>query len=208
MPKTKTHLPKQFASTSTAPRLKLIPPLAPEFTVYGDEDTIERAREWALDGHFLLAEGVPACAHGFYMLRACPLIGSDCGGVQGWMDHTHLWVPANDQGFEHVFDRPFLLTAPYGTDDTIPAAAYAYGQAHGLEVFSVPMSDGWYAPGAALPIRLTAHDLGQLFPLEREVAEILRAWPVEWPERDPVDSLGWPMDVLIKQFERVNRGRL
>src|SRR6266516_6508304 len=111
--------------------LKLIPPLAAEFWLYGGEDTVERARRWALDGHCVLAEGIPACAHGLYLMASCPG-PSGCRNHFPQLDHARIWIPAPPG----VDRRPFILSHPYSSE--IEAATQAYADAHGLDVESYP----------------------------------------------------------------------
>ena len=56
--------------------LELTPPLAEEFSPYGGPDTVARARRWALDRRYLLADGVPTCAHGLYLMPKLPRTGN------------------------------------------------------------------------------------------------------------------------------------
>jgi hypothetical protein len=181
------------------PDLKLVPPFSSEFSVYGGQETTDRARAWATDWHYLLARGVPACAHGLYLMP-CP--GRSCVDIGEWADHGNLWVPdlpvardnvqewAHEQlrdkpgdepqpsGLFRGFQRPFLLFAPYA--DEISDECRAYAKAHGLFVSSQPWTgDDWYGHGS-LPIRLSIMDGYPMWPIEREVAVALTAWPIRW----------------------------
>lgn len=69
--------------------LRLIPPLAPEFALPA---STERAREWALERRYLLADGIPPCAHGLYLMTSCPK--GTCRTNFRQLDHAQIWVPA------------------------------------------------------------------------------------------------------------------
>jgi len=163
-----------------APDLRLIPPLAEKFCLYGGDDTIERARRWALAHRYLLADGPPSCAHGLLML-SCPKITKCCGGF----DHTSVWVPYDEPW------QPFILTHPYRHE--VPASVLAYGEAHGLDVSSSgrreraddPFGDGWYE--GTLPIRLSGTlNMNYPWPLGTRATVMTRAFPVRWPEEAEV----------------------
>lgn len=155
--------------------LRLIPPLAEEFEVYGGDGTVERARDWALDGRYVLAVGVPGCAHGLYLMASCP--GSTCCRNNfSQLDHVNLWIPAP----EHArTQRPFLLSHPYA--DEIRDSTRLYAAAHGLDMESYPeFGDDWYGHGT-VPIRLTIPRDGPLWPVEAKAAVLFRTQPVAWP---------------------------
>ena len=157
--------------------LELIPPLAAEFWVYGNEGTLERAREWALLHHYLLARGVPACAHGLYLLEDCP---SDCASLP-FLDHANLWVP-----YDPVAEAPFILSAPYV--DEVGRDAHVYGRAHGIEVGeSEHFGEDWYGY-STLPIRFQARN-NVLWPIVQKAIILTRTFPVTWPEPE---EAAWP----------------
>jgi len=152
--------------------LVLVPPLAEEFSVYGGLDTTARARAWALGHHYLLADGIPACAHGLYLLGSCP--GPGCRSSFPQLDHAGIWVPADPT------DKPFLLAHPYATDAADETRTYA--RAHGLDVRSLPQfGDNWYGHGT-IPVRLTVTENWPLWPIEAKVAIMLSTQPVTWPD--------------------------
>lgn len=171
-------------STDIRPSFELIPPTSPEFTVYGCPDTVERARTWALQGRYLLARGLPACAHGMYLMGMCPTRTGPCCEA---FDHTNLWIPDRSPGARSVTgdgltdppQRPFLLTHPYHKE--IPAPVHDYARAHGLQVSSWPAPDGWYGRGT-VPIRLSLPDSWPMWPIEREADAMASASPVIWPK--------------------------
>jgi hypothetical protein len=164
------------------PDLELIPPLAERFTVSGNSGTVERAREWALGGRYLLADGPPVCAHGLLMLR-CPKMGRVCCPA---FDHTSIWVPA-DQPHE-----PFILTDPY--QDEVPDGIRTYAGAHGLRVTSHGL-DRWYDEDA-IPIRLTASQTEfYSWPLGTASIVMVSAFPVRWPDPDP-DDVPWGLGAV------------
>src|ERR1700722_12372250 len=99
----------QWTARQDRDNLVLIPPLAEEFSVHGGASTTARARTWALNGRCLLAEGVPACAHGLYLLASCPGPGT-CRTNFRQLDHANVWVPSPGQ---EDTQRPFLLSHPY-----------------------------------------------------------------------------------------------
>jgi hypothetical protein len=156
--------------------LELVPPLADGFAVYRGT---ERACQWALWHRYYLAKGIPACAHGLYLMNDCPAAsGLDgCGGAG--FDHTTVWVPA-DRPWE-----PFVLTQPYVSE--IPAGLRAYAGAHGLAVsVNRELGDGWLnGPGGhELPVRLSVTDTGcTSWPLgTRAVVLAAAAAGNEWPD--------------------------
>lgn len=148
--------------------LRLIPPLAEEFIVYGGDDTVERARKWALDNQYLLADGASACAHGLYGFSVDCL----CHQLFRQLDHANVWVPA-DLSWGH----PFVLSHPYA--DGLDAETKTYARAHSLSAES-EFGDDWYGHGT-VPIRLTPVS-GRLLPLEEQAIVLLKVSPVEWPE--------------------------
>ena len=152
-------------------QLKLIPPLADEFSLYGGGETVKRAQQWALDKHYLLAAGVATCAHGLYLMDICPTGLKCCPGF----DHTQIWIPDNMEE-----ERPFILTHPYHSE--VDESFYAYASAHGLRVSSDHPTDGWYGTGS-LPIRLTIPESWPFWPIEAEAGALLRALPVRWPDQ-------------------------
>ena len=169
---TRSDATRQWSCKQDRDNLTLVPPLAEEFQVYGGKDTVERARQWALDGRYLLADGVPACAHGLYLLASCPGAGT-CRSNFRQLDHASVWVPAE------VSDRPFLLCHPYAS--SVEDETLLYARAHGLQTGSYPeFGDGWYGTGA-LPVRLTISPSWPVWPIERKAAVLLSTQPVTWP---------------------------
>lgn len=166
----------QWTAKQDRDNLILIPPLAEEFSLYGGPGTTERARKWALDGRYLLAGGIPDCAHGLYLLSGCP--GSTCLSNFRQLDHASIWVPAG-VGDEYT-SRPFLLSHPYAKD--ISDDTRAYGNAHGLAVASYPeFGDDWYGHGA-LPVRMSLPPDYPVWPIEVKAAVLLATQPVAWPD--------------------------
>lgn len=186
----------QVPARPYASQLTLIPPLADpahdvtgvepiEFWVYGGQDTVDRARQWALGHRYLLADGIDACAHGLYML-SCP--GNVCLNGDFGFDHTRIWVPADT-----AQERPFILTQPYVNE--VPGRLRVYAEAHGLELSAGMFGDeqlheewdgwdNWYSPGRALPIRLTIPGNWPMWPVEEQAVLLLHTQPVRWPEED------------------------
>ena len=168
---------QQRAARQDRDDLSLIPPLAEEFEVYGGKETTERARTWALRHHYLLASGVPICAHGLYLLPSCPGLNT-CRNNFSQLDHADLWVPADSSDGE----RPFILSHPYAK--SISAETVAYGNAHGLVIKRHPaFGDGWYGHGS-IPIRMTVTENWPVWPIEAKAAVLLATQPVAWPEDD------------------------
>jgi hypothetical protein len=165
----------QWTAKQDRDNLSLIPPLAEEFTLYGGDEIVARARKWALDHHFLLADGIPACAHGLYLLSSCPKL-STCRNSCRQLDHARIWVPAS-----HSFDdRPFLLVHPYANE--IATETQFYANAHGLDVGSYrEFGDSWYGSGT-IPIRLTIPANWPVWPIEAKAAILLDTQPVAWPD--------------------------
>lgn len=156
------------------PEVELIPPLSEDFCVYGGEDTIERARRWALAYQVLLVRGVPPCAHGLCLMQ-CP---APCDAYR-WADHANLWVRVGIDDVPH----PFILAHPYA--DEVPEDAEQYAAAHGLRVDSRSW-DNWYHANA-LPVRLDQNDRNVVWPLEALCTMLLATQPIEWPEfQEPV----------------------
>lgn len=169
--------PKQLVSKEDRHSLRLVPPLAEEFWVYGNAATVDRAREWALGRRYLLAAGIPKCAHGLYLLANCPGIG--CRNHFRQLDHVNVWVPAS-----FIDERPFLLCHPYS--DQIDDDTRAYAAAHGLEVSSKPyLDDGWYGCGS-LPIRLEIPQDWPMWPIEAKALVLSAGQPIAWPDPDPL----------------------
>lgn len=138
------------------------------------DSTTERARAWALDQRHLLADGLPACAHGLYLMTSCPGLAG-CRGRFKQLDHARIWVPATPAD-----GRPFVLSHPYSSEISDETAAYA--DAHGLAAPSYPQfGDGWYGNGT-LPIRFTLPEDWPLWPIEAAAAILLSTQPVAWPE--------------------------
>lgn len=177
----------QWATTQDHHGLRLIPPLAPEFSLYGGEDTVRRAREWALWHRYLLADLVPACAHGLYLMRSCPR--STCKTHFRQLDHARIWIPAQPRP---SFARPFILAHPYANEITKETQGYA--RAHGLLASPPPdrpypeADDGWYGDGT-LPIRLIVGGDWPMWPIEEAAAVLLHGEPVAWPD-DESDGTG------------------
>lgn len=158
-------MPWQGAATQDRDALRLIPPLVAEFT------TGNRAREWALEGRYLLAGGIPPCAHGLYLMASCPM--GSCRTNFRQLDHARIWVPADED-----MNRPFLLSHPYSSETAAETRQYA--QAHGLCLAEAYPGDDWYGHGT-LPIRMTLPDGWPLWPIERTIAVLLATQPVAWP---------------------------
>lgn len=156
------------------PTLELIPPMVDEFSVYGTMDAVERARTWALANHFLLIRGVPACAHGLYMM-SCPM--ARCSGY-GWYDHVNLWCSAEGP------PEPFLLAAPY--DNEIRQSAFDYAEAHGLNIWDKEhlnaFGEGlnWYGEHT-IPIRMAITE-DAVWPIEPRIVWLREVCPFEWPD--------------------------
>lgn len=167
---------KQYDATSRGlwPEVELVPPLSEGFSVYGGADTIERARQWALENRCCLIRGVPACAHGLYLM-SCPDSGA-CSDLR-WADHSNLWVPDDEE------PRPFLLAHPYSR--RVPPEAKQYARAHGLDLSSCRTAgckfecDCWYSENT-LAIRLDVRR-NVLWPIERVIAALFATQPIEWP---------------------------
>ncbi len=164
---------KQSVMKETKPSLKLIPPLSEEFSVYGNKDVVERARAWALKYHYVLAKGVPICAHGFYMMDMCPGVGV-CHRFEQ-LDHVNMWVNVSENGA-----RPFLLSHPYSKEVDAPTKFYA--SAHGLVIDSHE-DDGWYGQGT-IPIRMELASGWPVWPIEAAVHTLLVTQPLEWPKNE------------------------
>lgn len=166
---------QQWTAKQDRDDLRLIPPLAEEFALYGGPDTVERAREWALERRYLLAEGIPACAHGLYLMAGCPGLSS-CRNNFRQFDHVQIWVPAS----QFFSERPFILAHPY--DSRVSAATESYALAHGLRLgISPEFGDGWYGSGT-IPIRMTIPAEYPVWPIEAKAAVLLGTQPVAWPE--------------------------
>jgi hypothetical protein len=168
---------QQWTATQHRDDLRLIPPLAEEFTLYGGTDTVERARKWALDDHLLLADGIPACAHGLYLMASCPK--GTCASHFRQLDHGRIWVPAREM------NRPFLLCHPYASE--IRAETKHYAQAHGLDIIPGSDRDNWYGSGA-LAIVMTLPDNWPVWPIENKTAILFTTQPVAWPDDDDQDG--------------------
>jgi hypothetical protein len=172
---------QQSPATQHRHDLQLIPPLAEEFSVYGGPDTIARARSWALRGRYLLADGIPKCAHGLYLMADCP---AGCYGRFRQLDHVNVWVP----GDPAEDGRAFLLSHPYSA--AIDAETSAYAEAHGLTVASEPYyGDDWYGSGT-IPVRMTLPANWPLWPIEAAALTLLATQPVAWPD-DEEEGTSW-----------------
>lgn len=193
---------RPIATRDLKPDIRLVHPLSSEFSVYGGDDTLRRAREWALRNRYYLMGSGPVCAHVFYLME-CPNAGSRCLPCA---DHTQVWIPAPDfRDFERHSGAgaPFILTQPYLSslpdDETaavngissmtgstrIPAEMAAYATAHGLILDSYPW-DAWYYPDHCVPIRLSADNRRiAVFPLELEALSLMCTWRDDWPETVP-----------------------
>lgn len=168
---------KQLMSKGSwlGPHPQLIPPLADEFSVYGGDDVVERARSWALEDQCVLVEGVDLCAHAFYMMDMCPNTGTGCMGR--WADHVNVWCRFDQSKFGPRAE-PFLLMHPYL--DEIPKSVYKYAMPHGLYVSS-DEHDGWYDE-SAIPIRLEPKQDNIFWPLEKQLLMLYLTEPFSWPE--------------------------
>lgn len=158
-----TSKTEQFTATQSRDMLRLIPPLADEFTAG------EPARAWALDGRYLLADGIPPCAHGLYLMASCPL--GSCRTNFRQLDHARVWVPAGGMS------RPFLLSHPYARETAAETKRYA--RAHGLRLAGACPGDDWCGHGTH-PVRMTLPDGWPLWPIEHTIAVLLATQPVEW----------------------------
>lgn len=169
---------QQWIARQDRDDLRLIPPLAEKFLVYGGKDIVDRARRWALDQRCVLADGVSSCAHGLYLMRSCPGLGT-CRTSFRQLDHVNLWIPS--PGLSTVgMERPFLLFHPYTSK--IGDNTRRYAEAHGLDLGSFPeFGDDWYGHGT-LPIRLTVPQNWPLWPIEAKAAVLFSTQPVAWPE--------------------------
>lgn len=173
---------QQWTAKQDRDNLRLIPPLAEEFEVYGGKETVERARRWALDGRYVLADGVSSCAHGLYLLASCPGLGT-CRNHFRQLDHVSVWAPAPADD-EHR--RPFLLFHPYASE--ISEDTRRYAEAHGLDIGSFPeLGDAWYGHDT-VPIRLTIPQNWPVWPIEAKAAVLFSTQPVAWPEDDGQDT--------------------
>lgn len=164
---------QQPTATYEQDELRLVPPLAEEFSVHGgDDETAARCRGWALSRRYLLARGIPACAHGMVLMASCP--HSTCHRHFRQLDHADVWVPADLAG-----SRPFLLSHPRSSE--VSEKTRAYGEAHGLDVGSnLDLADDWYGHGT-LPIRLAIPVNCPLWPIEAKALVMLATRPVSWP---------------------------
>src|ERR1019366_8754575 len=92
---------QQRAAAHEQDELRLVPPLAEEFSVGGGGEIVARCRGWALSRRDLLARGVPACAPGTALIAS----GAEgpCDGRFRQLDHADVWVQADLAG-----TRPFL----------------------------------------------------------------------------------------------------
>jgi len=158
--------------SSFEPDLTLIPPLSPDFRVYGGPESVQGAREWAArHGYFLVKDH--QCAHILYLAQ-CPKQGACCAEL----DHTTVWIPRDEP------QAPFLLTQPYVSD--IPDGIRKYATAHGLTIES-NKRDSWYAPASTLPIRLTAANTDTCsWPLGMRALIMTAASRARYPEWDQV----------------------
>jgi hypothetical protein len=167
---------EQSPATQNRHDLRLIPPLAEEFSVSGGPAVLDRARFWALDRHYLLADGVPACAHGLYLIASCPGPGT-CRMNFPQLDRARVWVPATTEDA-----RPFILMHPYSTE--IAPETLTYGQAHGLTVTADLYSgDDWYG-FSTMPIRMSLPQSWPLWPIEAASVVLLSTMPVRWPDEE------------------------
>jgi hypothetical protein len=142
-------------------RLELVLPDSEEFWIYGGDDTAARAKEWAANNSYALVRGVANCAHGLYGLTSCCHCEPD-----GALDHANVWVPVE------FSERPFILSAPYGS---LSKKARAYAAAHGVSVEEAPWVD-WYGSGT-FPITWTMRDQVHWTPLEFAIARWIDAHP-------------------------------
>jgi hypothetical protein len=160
-----------ITSGSIFPAIKLVHPLSKDFLVYGDKDTVARAKSWALGFRYYLLDNDGICAHALYRMH-CP----DFGQCLPEADHTQVWVPSPDFSCFERFsgaESPFILTHPYkgalgsqdADDNGIPLSVRAYAAAHCLEAQSL-VFDEWYSPGHELAIRLTPKSKMHTCPLE------------------------------------------
>lgn len=159
---------KQHFTTFKNQSIQLIPPLSEEFHIYGGEETVEKARAWSLTHRYMLVGGVPACAHGMYMME-CP---ANCYSYNHEvLDHVNMW--ADD-------DSVFLLSHPYAENPRENPKAIQYARAHGLSITPYDFDDGWYGHGSS-PLRLRASHYYS-YPIEKEINNLLRVHPIRWPD--------------------------
>ena len=178
-------MPKQLVCEPLAHKLRLIPPLADEFDVYGGDATVTRARKWALQHKYLLVDGVSKCAHGLYGLSMCP--GDTCRSQHFQdFDHVNLWVPYPDP-YGRVTDRPFILMHPYTKQ--VNESTRWYAKSHGLTLHHLDI-DRWYSNDSVstLPIRLVVAESWPVWPIEIETAALVATQPVDWGDSDSETS--------------------
>jgi len=159
---------KELAVNSVRPQLTLIPPDAEQFSVYGGADTTEAARQWAINGRYLLCDGLPRCAHGLYMMESCP---AQCSRLR-FHDHPNLWVSG-----DRSCGGAFLLTHPYAK--TLDRAGRDYASSHGLDVMVDYPGDRWYGSGT-IAVRMSVPPGWPMWPIEQEAAVLLASQPIEW----------------------------
>lgn len=173
---------------------RIVLPFSGEFGVFGGEREQERGKLWALLERVAQVRGVAGCAHGFVGLAGCP--GGGGGGGGGEMcrrlfDHGMMWVPVD----EDKVPRPFLLAHVYeeaGEGSEYRRELDGYAQAWGLDVMVDGggfARDGWYADGRATAVRVWVGRGGGLWPLERDLALLLRVCPVTWPDDEGMTAL-------------------
>lgn len=158
------------------PTMRIVPPLHEDFSVYGNADVNRRAREWAYVNRIALVRNLPACVHGFYMMR-CP---GRCSSL-GALDHAELWVDCDSVSLNRPdkIAKPFLLSHPYVKAPHRDPELVAYAQAHGVDIEEGHFHDHWYGPTAP-PVRLTSHSVHVPFPLEVALPSVLTLSPIRW----------------------------
>ena len=170
MNQSKSH---KLSSWRQAGDIEIIPPNDDDFAVYGMDETVEAARDWALKHHYVLVKGVEACAHGLLGLNYCP---ASCRRIRDF-DHANVWARVDGGRTPHAF----VLAAPYSDGPSPELREYA--KYHGLYIESNPW-DGWYGHGST-PIKLSFEQSRvSMNPLEESLVLLGAIAPSRWPD-DP-----------------------
>lgn len=156
------------------PMMRIVPPRHKEFNVYGNAAIQKRAAVWAYNFRYALVRNLPACAHGFYMMR-CP---GRCSSLRA-LDHAEMWIDCSGR-----FPKPFLLAHPYMKEPEQDSELLAYATAHGIHVERGYDQDHWYMPTAP-PVRLRLGDNGP-FPIEVTLPPVLTLSPIQWRCEKPI----------------------
>jgi len=161
--------------------VRIVLPFSPEFGVFGGDEAQAGGLRWALLERVAQVRGVCACAHGLVGLVVCP------GECTRLFDHGMMWVPVG----EGAYPKPFLLAHTYGYGPEYRSELDGYARAWGLDVVvdgGGLAGDGWYS-GSTTSVRVWAADQVNLWPLERDLALLLTAYPVRWPD-EIVERIG------------------